>query len=56
MKVEVIVKENPARNGYFTKDEDGIETLVYEVTQEEMNQMFNKIYSHGKRSAKADSL
>ena len=46
MKVEIVVKENPARNGYFTKDQEGNKKLVYEVTQEEMNQMFNKIYHH----------
>ena len=47
MKVEVIVKENPAPNGYFTQGQGGNEKLVFEVTQEEMNQMFNKIYRHG---------
>lgn len=43
MKVEIIVKKNPKKEGYITFDKNGNEKIVFEVDQEEMNVVINKI-------------
>lgn len=57
MKVEIVVRKNPKKGGYFVKNKRGEERLVYEVTQEEMDQVFTKgTRIYGKRHAEADTL
>lgn len=58
MKLEVVVKRNPKKEGYIKFDKNGNEKIVFEVDQEEMNVVINKIIDkrYGKRHSETDTL
>lgn len=58
MKLEIVAKKNPKKEGYIIFDKNGNEKIVFEVDQGEMNRVINKIIDkrYGKRHSETDSL